>query len=40
MLQGTAAELLGLSNRVLIVRQVSNLVRHSKYKQEDVGLQV
>jgi acetyl esterase/lipase len=37
---GTTAELFGFSNRVLLVRQVSNLVRHAKDKQEDAGLEI
>jgi hypothetical protein len=39
-MQGTVVELFGLSNRVLVVRKVGNLIRHSRNKQEDAGLQV
>jgi hypothetical protein len=39
-MQGTVAELFGLSNRILVLRKTASIVRQLKDKQEDAGLQV
>lgn len=40
MFQGVVAEFFGLSNRVLLARKVTSLVRLAKDQAEDAGLQV